>query len=52
LTAADVPELAEFVANGQVDGDLLMNPYEDFALKPDGTPFRIPVVTACLVDEW
>jgi ABC-type sugar transport system substrate-binding protein len=41
LTAADIPELADLVARGQVDGDLVWNPWEDFFVKPDGTPYKI-----------
>ena len=36
-----MPELADLVAKGSVNPDLLMNPFgEDFAVKPDGTPYR------------
>ena len=41
MTAADVPELQDLVAKGSVNPDLLLNPFgEDFAVKPDGTPYR------------
>jgi len=37
---ADVPELQELVAKGTIDPNLLMNPYEGLAIKPDGSPYR------------
>lgn len=52
LTAADVPELQEFIAKGQLDPDLLMNPYKDLAIKPDGTPFQVAIVTAEVGQDW
>jgi len=51
LTAADIPELAEMVARGQVRGDLLWNPFKDLLVKPDGTPFRIAYGVATLEVE-
>ena len=53
LTAKDIPELAELVSKGMLDGDLLMNPFgEDFAVKPDGTPFRFAASYICLANDW
>jgi ABC-type sugar transport system substrate-binding protein len=52
LRVADVPELQNLVSQGSLDPNLLMNPYEDLALKPDGTPFRVTITSACVIDEW
>jgi len=46
LTAADIPELADHVARGQVWGHLKWNPFEDLLVKPDGTPFRVAYTCA------
>jgi len=51
LTAADIPELAELVARGQVNGDLLWNPFKDLLVKPDGTPFRVAFTFSTLGPE-
>jgi len=42
ITAKDIPELQSLIASGAVDPDLPLNPFgEDFAVKPDGTPYVI-----------
>jgi len=40
-TAADIVGLEELIAKGSVNPELKMNPFGvDFAVKPDGTPYR------------
>ena len=51
LTAADIPELAEHVARGQVWGRLLYNPFTDLCVKPDGTPFKFAYSCATMEVE-
>lgn len=51
--ASDVPELQGIIAMGCLDPNILMNPFgEDFAIKPDGTPYRIADVTVFLYCDW
>ena len=40
LTVGDVPELADLVAKGALDPNMLINPYAGLSIKPDGTPFH------------
>lgn len=51
LKAKDIPELDELVARGQVDGELLWNPWDGFFVKPDGTPYRIAYTCSTLEVE-
>jgi ABC-type sugar transport system substrate-binding protein len=52
LIAADIPELQELIAKGALDPNLLMNPFgEDFAVKPDGTPYKIAFVQLIMLVE-
>jgi ABC-type sugar transport system substrate-binding protein len=39
------------VARGQVDGELLWNPWEGFFVKPDGTPYKIAYTCSTLEVE-
>jgi len=49
--ARDVPELADMIARGQVDGDLLYNPFKDLLVKPDGSPYKVAYTGAtCQVE--
>lgn len=50
-TAADIPELDDMVARGQVWGHLEWNPFWGLLVKPDGTPFRIAYGVATLEVE-
>ena len=53
LTAADIPELQELIQKGALDPNLSMNPFgEDFALKPDGTPYHFAVSPCFLRCDW
>jgi len=40
LKVKDVPELQDLVALGTIDPELIINPYDGLAFKPDGTPFK------------
>jgi len=40
-TVSDVPELKKYIDMGLMDPNMLMNPFEGLAIKPDGTPFNI-----------
>jgi len=41
ITAGDLPAYQELISKGIVSPDLVINPFgEDFAVKPDGTPFK------------
>lgn len=51
-TVADIPELQGLVASGAIDPDLLMNPYEGLAIKPDGTPYKIASAQMSLGNEF
>jgi len=50
-TAADIPELAEMVARGQVDGSLKWNPFAGLLVKPDGSSFKIAYSVSTLEVE-
>jgi len=42
LRVKDLPEYQELIAKGTIDPNLLINPWgENFAVKPDGTPYTI-----------
>jgi ribose transport system substrate-binding protein len=51
LKAKDIPELAEQVARGQFNGELLMNPFEGLFVKPDGSPYKIAYTCSTLEVE-
>jgi ABC-type sugar transport system substrate-binding protein len=57
--ALKVSETAQWETRFHLDGyplcdpDLLMNPFgEDFAIKPDGTPYRFAVMHVWMGDDW
>ena len=51
--ASDVPELQGLISMGCLDPNILMNPFgEDFAIKPDGTPYRVADNTIFLYCDW
>jgi ABC-type sugar transport system substrate-binding protein len=63
ITAADIPELDDLVARGQVQGDLLWNPFKDLLVKPDGTPYKVACTVStqdvecvaqavCMLEDW
>jgi len=49
--AKDIPELADLVARGQVNGELLWNPFDKLLFRPDGSPFTIAWAAATLEVE-
>ena len=50
-TAADIPELAEMVARGQMDGSLKWNPFAGLLVKPDGSSFKVAYTVSTLEVE-
>lgn len=53
VKASDVPELQKAITAGCLDPNLAMNPFgEDFAIKPDGTPYRIADVDIFVYCDW
>jgi len=51
LTAADIPELADIVARGQMDGTLKWNPFAGLLVKPDGTSYKVAYTVSTLEVE-
>lgn len=51
-TAADVPELQEYIEKGLIDPDMPMNPYAGLCIKPDGSPFRFAIVYLFTRVDW
>jgi len=42
----DLPEYQDLITKGLVDPELLINPYEGLAIKPDGTPYKFAIAHA------
>ena len=52
VAVKDVPALQELVSRGAMDGDMILNPYDELAKKPDGTPMKFGVSVNHTYAEW